>query len=204
MKNTLFNDPSLMQRRGRCTVGISFHCCQKSRMDVEAGFTLLELLVVIIIVGIMSALAAPSFSSFVANNRISSATNDLIADLMLARGTASTNGKHAVVCPSTDGTSCSTTVSDWGTGRIVFIDANANGTYDAGDTLLKYSTSLPSNLTVTMTTFPNSYIAYNSYGGMFPLGNGYFTLCVMGASQDRQISVDYSGRPSATRVAQSC
>jgi type IV fimbrial biogenesis protein FimT len=203
MKNTLFTESLSVQRWWECSVDLSFHSCQ-SRTDAEAGFTLMELLVVIVIVGIMASLAAPSFSSFIANSRISSATNDLIADLIQARSTASTNGHHVVICPSTNGTSCSTTVSDWAIGRIVFIDNNANGTYDTSDTLLKHATGLPSNLTVTMTNFPNTYIAYNSYGGMFPLGAGQFTLCVKGASQDRQISIDYSGHPLASRVPQSC
>ena len=36
---------------------------------LQAGFTLMELLVVIAVVGIMAALAAPGFSSFIANSR---------------------------------------------------------------------------------------------------------------------------------------
>ena len=202
MKNILLTVPTSMARRYKPSA--TNHACMQPAVNVQTGFTMMELLVVIAIVGIMATMAAPSFSSFIANNRISSATNDLIADLMQARSQASTTGHHAVVCPSANGTSCSTTLSDWATGRIVFIDNNANGTIDSGETLIKKTANLPGNLIVTMTDFPNSYIAYNSYGGMAPLGNGAFTLCVKGASQDRQVSVDYSGRPTATRKPQSC
>lgn len=207
MKDTLLTAPSPMQRPPRCKVDVPIHSCQGSRSNAEAGVTLLELIIVISIVGIMAALAAPGFSLFITNTRISSASNDLMADLMLARSLASTNGHHAVVCPSTNGTSCSGNAADWASGRIVFVDTNADGAFDNGDlgypTPSKYSTNLPSSLTVTMTGFPNTYIAYNSYGGMAPLGTGSFTLCVPGAGQRIQISINYSGRPSAARLAPS-
>lgn len=170
----------------------------------QSGFTMLELLVVLAIVGIMAALAAPSFSGFFANSRIGSATNDLIADLMQARSQAATSGHHALVCPSTNGTACSATVADWAKGRIIFIDKDGSNTFNTGDTLIKYVSRLPANLTVTMAGFPNTYVAFNAYGGMFPLGTGSFTLCVKGASQDRQVSVDYSGHPVAIKTAPSC
>lgn len=204
MKNILLTEIPSMLRRGYGKLDAPHHRCMQPGVNVQAGFTMMELMVVIAVVGIMATVAAPSFSGFIANSRISSATNDLIADLMQARSMASTTGSHAVVCPSTNGTSCATSVSAWATGRILFIDKNANGAFDTGETLIKYAAGLPANLTIAMTGFPNSYIAYNSYGGMFPLGNGAFTLCVKGASQSRQVSVDYSGRPTATKIPQSC
>lgn len=169
----------------------------------------MEVLVVIIIVGIMASIALPNFSSLIADSRITSVTNGLIADLMLARSTASTTGKHVVVCPSIStsvtGAICSTTISDWSVGHLVFIDTNNDGVFNTGDagfpnTPIKLSTGLPSQLTVTMTNLPNTYISYGSYGGMSPLGSGKFSLHITGASQGRQISIDYSGRPSATKI----
>lgn len=204
MKNRLCAAPLMMQRYACGKLAADRCSGLRNGMANQAGFTLMELMVVIAIVGIMATMAVPSFTNFIANSRVSSATNDLIADLMQARSLASTTGRHAVVCPSTNGTSCSATVSDWTVGRILFIDKNANGAFSAGDTLIKYTSSLPANLTITMTGFPNSYIAYNSYGGMFPLGTGTFTLCVKAASQARQLSVDYSGRPTSVKIAQSC
>ena len=185
----------------RLIKSLPLHRIESDRPSAQAGFTLVELMVVLALVGIVAAIAAPSFSSFIANERLSSAANDLISDLMLARGSAATSGKHAIVCASINGTSCSNNASDWAIGRIVFVDKNANGAYDAGtDTLIKHTSGLSSGATITMSGFPNSYIAYGPYGGMSPLGTGKFKLCLNGASQCRQISVNYSGRASATKV----
>lgn len=170
----------------------------------HAGFSMFELIVVLVVVGIMTAVAAPNLASFLANSRVTGATNDLIADLLQARSLGVTNGYRGVVCPSTTGTSCSTTSSDWGIGRMVFIDKNANGTFNTGDTLIKYTTGLPGNLSITLSGFPNTYITYGSYGGLFPPGTGTFTLCVGGATQSRLITINYSGHPIATRIAQAC
>lgn len=52
------------------------------------GFTAVELLVVIAIVTILASIAMPSLADFTVNQRMRTATYDLIADLTYARGEA--------------------------------------------------------------------------------------------------------------------
>jgi type IV fimbrial biogenesis protein FimT len=119
----------------------------------EFGFTLVELIVTLTIVGILSALAGPAITTLMANQRISSQANDLLADLTFARSEAVRRSSGFVtasgattsgvtICKTADPNaatpSCNaTTGTAWTAGRIVFIDANADGDRDAGDQILR-------------------------------------------------------------------
>ena len=50
-----------------------------------AGYTLVELLVVIVIIGVVAAISFPSFQAMTNGNRLTSGTNELVATLQMAR-----------------------------------------------------------------------------------------------------------------------
>ena len=54
----------------------------------QLGFTLIELMITVVIAAILGALAAPSFSSFSARQRIKTASSDLVSHLTLSRSEA--------------------------------------------------------------------------------------------------------------------
>jgi prepilin-type N-terminal cleavage/methylation domain-containing protein len=67
-------------------------------MRRRQGFTLVELLVLIGIIGVVMALGIPSFNNFVRNNRLASATDRLAADIQLARSMSISTGQiHRMV-----------------------------------------------------------------------------------------------------------
>ena len=71
------------------------------------GFTLLEMMTVVAIVGIISALAAPNLIGMVRSTRVSGELATLVATLNAARSQAVTSGLPTVVCmrgPSYAGT----------------------------------------------------------------------------------------------------
>lgn len=58
------------------------------RADRQQGFTLIEVLMVIVIIGVFMALAAPSFRTYTASQRVKTASFDLYASLVFARSEA--------------------------------------------------------------------------------------------------------------------
>jgi len=114
----------------------------------QTGFTLIELMFTIVVLAVLLGIGVPNFRDFVRNSRMTSAANDLLADLNLARSEAVKRRVPVTLCKSTDGTSCSDTSDSTPFRRwIVFVDdANpaaasttndGNGAVETGETVLK-------------------------------------------------------------------
>lgn len=103
------------------------------------GFSLAEMMIVIAVIGVLAAIAFPSFTAVVNGGRLSGMTNELVASIQIARSEAIRRNVRAVVCPSANGTSCSGG-SDWSAGWMVFFDSNLppNNLADAGEPVLRY------------------------------------------------------------------
>lgn len=103
------------------------------------GFSLAEMMIVIAVIGVLAAIAFPSFVGVINGGRLSGMTNELVASIQIARTEAIRRNVRAVVCPSANGTSCSGG-NNWSAGWMVFFDSNlpANNSADAGETVLRY------------------------------------------------------------------
>lgn len=82
----------------------------------RSGFTLIELMVALAVLAILATIGIPSFQNLLAENRVSSAANNLQLALQLARSTAASrnyeDGDFVTVCASSDGTECTGTWTD--------------------------------------------------------------------------------------------
>lgn len=68
----------------------------------NGGFSLLELLTAVLIAAIVLAMATPSFSEFRRNARITTAANDLLAAMQLARSEAAKRQQAVSLCAAAD------------------------------------------------------------------------------------------------------
>lgn len=95
---------------------------------LQRGVTLLELMTALAVIGITAAAAAPAFTDLVKNQRITTAANELLTSLSLARSSAMTTRVQSVVCPSANATSDAPACGgSWQGGWIVFSDINGDG-----------------------------------------------------------------------------
>lgn len=86
----------------------------------QRGFSLLELLVAIIVLGIILSLAVPSFSQMIANNRIETTANELVSSVLFARSEAIKHRQSTQLCASQNAqmTSCGS-LQLWSNGWIL-------------------------------------------------------------------------------------
>ena len=91
----------------------------------QGGFNMLELLIAIGILGVITAIAVPSFQSISINSSLSTETNDLVSSMRHARSEAAKQGLNVTVCSANaDYTACSG-AADWSTGWLI-VDNAAN------------------------------------------------------------------------------
>lgn len=114
----------------------------------SSGFTMIELAIVMVIVGILMAIAVPSFRYVTTANRITAEVNGLLGDMQFARAEAIKEGRPVVVCASANSTAAAPTCSNantWHTGWIICSDLNNTGACDAGDPIFRVQKSFASN-----------------------------------------------------------
>ncbi len=81
----------------------------------RSGFTLLELMVTVAVIGILAIVAMPGVTAMVNHSRLSGQTEELVSSLQLARAEAIRRNVRVTICPSTNGSTCtaSTAWTSW-------------------------------------------------------------------------------------------
>jgi type IV fimbrial biogenesis protein FimT len=135
-----------------------------SSPDSKLGFSLIELLIAISIAAILLVMAAPSFTSFLNANRVTSQANELLATFQIARIESIRRGVSVVVCGSSNANSAAPSCSGsstWG-GWIAFVDTDRDNVFDTGEKLLQ--ANLLSGMTATTSTKIASGIIFRPDG----------------------------------------
>lgn len=94
------------------------------------GFTLIEMMIVLVIAAILLAVGVPSFRALIQNQRMTTTVNDFFAAVNLTRSEALQRGVQVRLVPADDDG------SDWTQGWIVFVDDNDNKRPDSNETVI--------------------------------------------------------------------
>lgn len=107
------------------------------------GFTLVELMVTVSVIAILAAVAVPGMTALINNSRLNGQSEEMLSSLQLARAESIRRNARVTVCPSTDGSTCtsSTSWSQWivrgrdnttGTDDVIRSNAAAGGVQISG------------------------------------------------------------------------
>ena len=139
-----------------------------ARRRRRAGFTLVEMTVVLGLAAVLLALATPALGAFIRNQQLKSASGDLFAALGLARSQALARGLTVKVQPRDPAG------TDWRRGWRVFVDRDGDGQPGPGDELIAEHGPLADGVAVAFaftSPAPPYYIAYNGAGRSCSAGN---------------------------------
>lgn len=110
------------------------------------GFTLLEVMVVLAILGVLAAIAGPSFTPLIERWRVRQTVESMKSTLYYARSEAIKRGGHVAIQKlpnNTNGCTLANTTEEWGCGWFVFLDTDGNGKWKAGEEILQSVTAPP-------------------------------------------------------------
>lgn len=118
----------------------------------QNGFTLYELLITVLLIGVILALGVPNLQEFTANSRVTATANDLHGAFLLSRTEAARAREPVTICASADGASCGGAAS-FDDGWIVFVDetGDGNGIVDGVDVVVKQFPAVDASIDITAT-----------------------------------------------------
>lgn len=108
-------------------------------MKKQAGLTLIEVMVTLVIAGFLLAYAIPSYREFSIRQTMTTKVNDMLVDLVFTRSEAINKG--VPVRMAADG--------DWEGGWEILTDFNGNGVKDGLDAVIRVSNDIEGELVIT-------------------------------------------------------
>ena len=170
------------------------------------GFTLLEALVVMALLGTLLALAAPGLTGVRQKHQMQSQAEQLQSSLMLARSEALRRQQRVTVSLRGEREDCATS-GTWAQGWVIFVDGNDNALREPEEKVLQVHAALPSFLSLQGNARVDRYVSYGPGGrsqsksGAFQAGT--LTLCGSGQAVVWQVVINAVGKPRLEKAERS-
>ncbi|MEY8215432.1 MAG: GspH/FimT family pseudopilin [Colwellia sp.] len=97
---------------------------------IQQGFTIIELMITIAILGIMTAISMPSLNEFLVGMRVDNEINQLQRMVLTARNAAVNLGQNVTLCPLNQNNNCT---NNWSGELTVFVDLNQDNIFNPND-----------------------------------------------------------------------
>ena len=139
------------------------------------------------VLAVMLTMAAPGLSSMMAANALSSAQSELASALVLARSEALKRATQVGVAATAP-----IRGAEFSGGWVIFVDANGNGAYDDGETVIRTQPALRSGVVLSTSTGATA-VAFNSRGFVSPFASVVFGLCSSYVHKGYQLTLEPVG-----------
>jgi len=171
------------------------------------GFTLLELVMTLAILAVLITLVAPSFQNMILNSRQTSANNEIIRAIHVARSEAA---KRAVTL-NLSAIDASSSSNEWGKGWRLWEDKDGNGNYtSANDDEIMAYTNVPDGITIDSNS-STARIKFSPTGHITMLDassnevsntSEYFKICDSRTGETgKKITFTAVGQPTTTSIS---
>lgn len=162
---------------------------------MKAGFSALELLIVLALAALLAVLALPPMQDMLRRQRLRAAVADLVAAIDLTRSEAIARGSRVMLVP------LEAAGLDWSEGWVVFVDANADRRPGPGEEIIASHGPLDDELLVSTNFTGNRaphYIAFNAAGrgcsDASSMAARWGTLSLYQGGDIRRIRINMLGR----------
>lgn len=161
-------------------------------MKRASGFTSIELMIALSVLGILVAAGLPSMTNFVRGHRVKAVVSDLYASLIFARSEAVKRNQRVALCASSDGASCANS-PNWARGWVVFVDPDGDGHVGAEADILKRQGTLSA---VSLTGAPTNTTFLGDGRASAKVSDFVVSSPDTPSITARCVRLDLSGRPN--------
>ena len=172
----------------------------------SAAFTMIELVIALSIAATLFALAMPSYSRYIAEQRLLNEARRLSDAIMLARSEAMKRNGHVVICATTPADPCGD-ARHWHEGWVVFEDFDGNAEQDSADVLVGVEAAAADGVSIVGNRPVERYLRFDYLGqarmASGALQMGTIEVCKPGLNGYRVVLAN-AGRTRIDRMVRPC